>query len=162
MRFQTWLQVALLISLCALLPTVLAVEVDGNSKFPDLIATKTLPDSKRFLRTTTATVEAGQPNTLESNDEERVLTVSTAAGKVAQWAHKVLYQAIKLVAGRRIADKVETKLVDHVYSPLLYRMKITPEYFLEQARLQTDPIKKMKYEEAAKLFTTWIAKYHPH
>ncbi|OWZ07310.1 RxLR effector protein [Phytophthora megakarya] len=152
----------MLISLCALLPTVLAVEVDGNSKFPDSIAIKTLPDSKRFLRGTTSAVEMSQPDILKSNDEERVLTVSTAGEKVAQWAHKGLYQAIKLVAGRRVADKIEMILTDYVYLPLLYRMKTTPRQFLERARQQIDPIKKKGNEEAAELYTAWIAKYHPH
>ncbi|OWZ10827.1 RxLR effector protein [Phytophthora megakarya] len=162
MRFQAWLLAALLISLCTLLPTVLAVEVNGNAKFPDSTATKTLPDSKRFLRVTTSTVEMSQPDILESNDEERAITLSSAASKVNLWVHKGLYQGIKLVAGQRAADKISMKIADHVYFPLLYRMKTTPEYFLERASQEIDPIIKMNNEKAAKLFSAWIAKYHSH
>ncbi|OWZ16300.1 RxLR effector protein [Phytophthora megakarya] len=168
MRFQVWLLMVMIISLCAP-PNVLAIEVDEywpvKSKYPDSRITDTLAISKRYLRGIEEIATVHQPNTLDSTDEERAVTMPTglsnAVSKVAEWVHKKLIQVIKLVAGRSAADKIEMKLTNNVYFPSLYRMKATPEYFLNRARQQVDPIKKINEEEAAKQFAAWIAKNHP-
>ncbi|OWZ11825.1 RxLR effector protein [Phytophthora megakarya] len=168
MRFQVWLLMAMLISLCTP-PNVLAIEVDEywpvKSKRPDSTATETLAISKRFLRGIEETVTVDQPNTLESTDEERAAPVpnelSNAVSKVTERVHGKLMRGIQKVAGQPAADKLRMKLDNNVYFPSLYRMKVTPDYFLIRASQQVDPIKKLDEEEAAKQFAAWIAKNHP-